>query len=81
MFLEARRTEADVAWLASRVATSGIRAEWERVIQRQAADVRAELERLVGLVIGEADANERGRRGQFAVALRELVMDVCRGNG
>ena len=51
------------------------------MIQRQAADVRAELERLVGLVIGEADANERGRRGQFAVALRELVMDVCRGNG
>ena len=70
-----------MAWLAARVATSGIRAEGERVIQRQAADVRAELERLVGLVIGEADANERGRRGQFAVALRELVMDVCRGNG
>lgn len=81
LFLQARRTEADVAWLAARVATSGIRAEGERVIQRQAADVRAELERLVGLVIGEADANERGRRGQFAVALRELVMDVCRGNG
>ena len=81
LFRLARRTEADVAWLAARMATSGIQAEGRRVIQRMAGEVVADLERLTTRAIGEAGANQKATRKKYAVALQRLVAEICRESG